>query len=99
MKKKKIKWDNVLKIIDLLLFIYCSTLIIHDIKMLIQGWTLTWFGVFMLIVSVILLDLLFEEYKKVLKVTVSKALRVLGVNNIFTTKLYQKNAKNAKEGF
>lgn len=75
-KKLKIKWDNVSKIIDLALFIYCTNLIIHDVKMLMQGWTLTWFGVFMLTMSVILLDLLFEEYKKVLKVTVSKALRV-----------------------
>jgi len=68
---------NIWKTIDLVLFIYCSYLIIHDVVMLINGWTLTWFGVFMLTMSVILLDLLFEEYKKVLKATVSKGLRVL----------------------
>ncbi len=75
---------NILKLIDLVLFIYCTYIIIHDVTMLLNGWTLTWCGVFILMISVILLDLLFEEYKKVLKDMIRKALRVLGVNkNIY----------------
>lgn len=90
---------NIWKIIDLILFVYCSYVLIYDVSMFINGWTITWFGIIELVGSIILLDILFQEYKKVLKAKVKKVFRVLGVNNIFTTKLYQKNNKNAKGGY
>jgi len=76
-KKLKIKWNNVVKIIDLALFIFCVRVLIYDMNMFLKGWTINWIGIIELIVAMTLLDLLFEEYKKVLKATVSKGLRVL----------------------
>lgn len=78
MKKK------ILKLIDLIFGIYSVYFILHTIKIWATGWTLTWLGVTQLILAILLLDILLDEYKKVLKATAKKAFRVLRVNKIFT---------------
>lgn len=96
---KKVKWKNVFKIVDISMFIYCCYTLIHNAIYLCNGWTLTWLGVYMTTMSILYISIFIEENEKVLKGIVQKALRVLGVNNIFTTKLYHKTNKNAKGGF
>lgn len=78
-KKLKIKWKNVFKIIDILMFMYCCYTLIHNAIYLMNGWTLTWLGVYMSVTSVLYISIFTAENEKVLKATIGKALRVLGV--------------------
>jgi len=78
MKKK------ILKLVDLVCGVYSVYVILHTFVIWITGWTLTWLGLTLFILSIVVLDILLDEYKKVLKACVKKGFRVLHVNKIFT---------------
>ena len=59
MKKPKIRWNKVL---DLICLNICIIVLLHDVIMLIRGWTLTWIGLFTLIICCICLDCLYEDF-------------------------------------
>lgn len=75
MKKKKIKWINVIK---LFVFIYCVYMICHDVYMLtihsyitgnMYGWT--WIGFLTFILFFVIAGLIYEDFEEQLKSTQS----------------------------
>lgn len=66
---KKIKWGNV---IDLFVLIMCFVIIIHDIVMLMRGWSFTWFGLATLFLAIFGADVIIEDFKDQLKSTSKK---------------------------
>ncbi len=68
MKKKKIKWGNVIKAV---IFLLCIGVMIHDFYMLTiysfitnQLTQLTWFGLGTLILAIITASLIYEDFEE-----------------------------------
>lgn len=68
MKKRKIKWINVVKAV---LFIFCISMILHDIFMVtVYGWItgshhgFTWFGFITFILFFMITGFIYEDFEE-----------------------------------
>lgn len=68
MKRLKVKWISVIKLI---LFIFCISMILHDMYMLtIHSWitsktvSFTWFGLLTFILFCGMAELIYEDFKE-----------------------------------
>lgn len=71
MKKKKIKWINVIKAI---VFIFCISMILHDVYMLtVASWVTgklyswTWFGLLTFILFCSIAGMIYDDFEEQIK--------------------------------
>ncbi len=64
MKKKKIKWLNVIK---LLLMLFCIGVILHDFYYLVIGYGFTWLGFGTHILCWLFVSMIYDDFEEQIK--------------------------------